>query len=236
MAKTAEEFLSEAWPNIIERLDNLEGQAAEMHTFIFEDTADRPSFQTIALKIDRHVNVLCDWASLIRRLLRGAALVLKWLAIIATSLAALWGVLHTTGLTYAQASAGVSEQGSFHEYLRTLWDSRRPAQVGVLLGFGLLGIAANYFYKWLTRQSNGSLWHYLAVDNPRRTLASFAAYAGWIFGVAFPSDMVTDATTWTAIINLALTTGFAIDVVANKSTRAAWTPAEREAAQPKETQ
>lgn len=216
--KTAEEFLTEAWPNVIERLEILESRSVEVHNFIFADTEERPSFQTIAFKIDRHVNVLCDWANFIKKILKGTAYGLKWVAIILTSIFAIWGMLHTVGLTYAQAATGINEQGSFADYLRTLLASRRPSQVAVLMFFGGVGIAANWGWKWMSNQIDGSLWHYLFLDHPRRSLASLSAYVGWIFAVAFPSDMVSDTSTWTAVINLALTTGFTIDVIANKAT------------------
>lgn len=222
---TAEKFLVEFAPNVVERMEKLEAHAGRVNDFLFKDTPERPSFETMARKVDQHVDVLCDYANAIRKFSRAVVVAAKWVGIVAAALGALYGLLHTVGFAYAQA--GINESGTFAEYVRTALSSKRMVQLCVLAGFGLAGIAANWFWKWLTDQISGSLWHYLFLDHPKRTLASLAAYTGWVFGVAFPSEMVTDASTWTAVINLALTTGFAIDVVANKASRAEWTPEQR---------
>lgn len=225
---TAEEFLADFAPNVVSRLDDLDEHAKRVEGFLFTDTPERPSFETMARKVDQHVDVLCDYATTARKVLHTVMFIFKWVGIVSASLGALFGLLHTYGLGLAYAQ-GINETGSFSDYVRTVLTSRRMAQLVVMVGFGLLGIAANWFWKWVTNQIEGSLWRYLVIDHPKRTLASLAAYVGWVFGVAFPSEMVTDLSAWTAVINLALTTGFAIDVVANKSTRAEWTPAERAA-------
>lgn len=115
-------------------------------------------------------------------------------------------------------AAGIQEHGSFTQFVLSVLDSGQLVQGLVLAGFGLAGVLANWYWKWVTDQITGSLWKYLAHDNPKRTLASLTCIGAWAIWA------IDINLTWTQAINLALSTGFAIDVLVNKSTPAKATP------------
>lgn len=106
----------------------------------------------------------------------------------------------------------IAEHGSFGEYVKSILRSPEMTQFMVLWTVGSLGVCTNWFWKWLTDQITGSLWQYLAHDHPKRTIASFCCIFTWALW-AVNADL-----TWTAVINLAVTTGFAIDILVNKAT------------------
>lgn len=119
-------------------------------------------------------------------------------------------------------------KGTFFEYVRAMLGSTMVAQWAVLAFAGVLGVCANYVYKYLTEQIGGSLWAYLFTEYPRRTALAFATYLGWaVFAIS--TGLVHDAMPWGTLINLGLTTGFAIDALVNKARRAQWTDEERAA-------
>jgi hypothetical protein len=132
---------------------------------------------------------------------------------------------------WSAAVTPLGDKGTFFEYARMMLASRMIGQLGVLMAAGVLGVCANYVYKWLTEQIAGSLWTYLFTEYPRRTMLSFSVYLGWAF-TAISTGLVSDAMPWGAVINLGLTTGFAIDALVNKARRAQWTDEERQAKAP----
>lgn len=131
-------------------------------------------------------------------------------------------------ISEALAALAVPVKGTFFEYLRTMIASTMIAQWTVLVVAGVLGVCANYAYKWLTEQIAESLWKYLFTDFPRRTLLSFAVYAGWTV-IAISTGLVSDSMPWGALINLGVTTGFSVDALVNKAQRSQWTDEQRAA-------
>ena len=118
-----------------------------------------------------------------------------------------------------------AQDGSFGDYVRHALGSREFVQFWVLAGAGCFGIAANYAYKWLRDEIRGSLWQYLTLQHPKRTLLSFATFFG--YACATILSPVLDGAGWGVVINMGLTTGFAIDALVNKADRQAWTEEER---------
>lgn len=119
-------------------------------------------------------------------------------------------------------------KGTFFEYARAMLGSTMAAQWAVLVAAGVLGVCGNYAFKWMNNEIGGSLWTYLFVDYPRRTMLSFAVYLGWTF-TAITTGLVTDAMPWGAVIQSGLSVGFMIDALVNKAKRAQWTEEERQA-------
>lgn len=122
----------------------------------------------------------------------------------------------------------VGDKGTFFDYVRIMLVSKELSRWGVLMSAGVLGICANYFYKWVTEQISGSLWIYLFEEYPRRTLLAFTLYVSWTF-VAITTGLVSEAMSWSVIINLGASTGFAVDALVNKARRSQWTEEERTA-------
>lgn len=125
----------------------------------------------------------------------------------------------------ATMQAAINDQGSFTEYVRSILRSRELVQLGVLMFFGSLGMVANYTYKWLRDELSGSLWHYAVTSHPRRTALSIVTFAG--YAVTTVLSPVLDGAGWGVVVNLGLTTGFAIDALVNKADRQAWTDEDR---------
>ena len=123
--------------------------------------------------------------------------------------------------------ADVNEHGSFGDYVTTLVASKHFAQFWVLLVAGYLGVVANYLWKWATDVIHGSLWKYLVQDHPKNTVLSLMAISGWVL---MAMSQIEETTAWGLLINIGLTTGFAVDVLVNKANQAnrqQWTPEER---------
>ncbi len=126
------------------------------------------------------------------------------------------------------ALPGVNETGSFGDYVNTLVASKAFAQFWVLLVAGYLGVVANYMWKWATDTIQGSLWRYLVKDHPKNTVLSVMAISGWVL---MAMSQIEQSTAWGLLINIGLTTGFAVDVLVNKAqsaNRQQWTAEERE--------
>jgi len=222
--KTAEEYLADFAPNVIDRLEQLEAHAKRVNGFLFDSTPERPSLDVVVTRVNLHVSVLCDYADAIRRVLAAlrsavvlAAKVMKNLAIIAAAAGTIVGVYYYLGFgraigQVALAAADLNERGSFKDYVLSVWRSPELVHFAVLFAFGCAGVLGNYFWKWITDQIAGSLWTYLWLDHRKRTVASFCCIAGWAVWAVDPT------LTWSQTINLALSTGFAIDVLVNKAT------------------
>lgn len=123
------------------------------------------------------------------------------------------------------AQQTINDQGTFGDYVRQVRDSRELVQLLVLLGAGTVGMLANYTYKWLRDEIRGSLWHYLVEAHPRRTMLSFVVFGGYALTTVI--SPVLDGAGWGVVINMGLTTGFAIDALVNKADRHVWTNEER---------
>jgi len=131
------------------------------------------------------------------------------------------------GEALAAVQQSLPEQGDFTNYVQAVWRSRELVQMWVLLSSGVLGMAGNYLFKFLRDDIRGSLCNYLFRDHPKSTALAFFVLCGWAL-TATVGGLVQGAG-WTAVINLGLTTGFAIDALVNKANQAVWTPEERAA-------
>jgi len=120
----------------------------------------------------------------------------------------------------------IQDQGTFGEYIRAVLRSKALTQFGVLMLFGLIGIIANWLAKWMFDQIEGSLFDYLFRHYPKRTASAFAVFTAYALFTAVTS---LDGAGWSIVVNLGLTTGFAIDALVNKAKRAVWTEDERKA-------
>lgn len=123
------------------------------------------------------------------------------------------------------AQATLNDRGSFTEYMRAILASRELAQFGVLVLFGTLGMAGNYLWKWLRDEIAGSLWAYVVHQYPKRTALAFATILGYAATTVL--SPVLDGAGWGVVVNMGLTTGFAIDALVNKSNRQPWTEEQR---------
>lgn len=119
----------------------------------------------------------------------------------------------------------INDHGTFGEYLRAVLVSRPMAQFWVLVLFGTVGMAGNYLWKWLRDEITGSLWNYLTRQYPKRTALAYATFIGYAATTVL--SPVLDGAGWGVVVNLGLTTGFAIDALVNKSDRQVWTAQER---------
>jgi len=125
----------------------------------------------------------------------------------------------------AAVQEGIREQGSFGDYVRDILRSRDLVKFWVLLGSGFVGMLANYLFKWLRDEIAGSLWFYLASSHPKRTMLAVATLVGYA-GATMVSPAL-DGAGWSVVINLGLTTGFAIDALINKAERKVWSDEQR---------
>lgn len=125
----------------------------------------------------------------------------------------------------AVVQKSIDDDGSFGDYVRAVYDSRAFIQFWVLCLFGFIGMTANYTYKWLSDEIKGSLWYYMVGSRPRRTLLALATFAGYALTTVI--SPVLDGAGWSVVVNLGLTTGFAVDALVNKADRQVWTDEER---------
>lgn len=104
---------------------------------------------------------------------------------------------------------------------------------------GILGSVAHYLTRWAKNEIKGDLLSYLFIDNPRRSLLSaillFSELVGEIgTGIFTSADGVFVG--WGLVLLSGLKSGYAIDSIANKAERPAWTDEQRqsnaEASQP----
>lgn len=125
----------------------------------------------------------------------------------------------------AAVQQGLPEQGNLLDYVRAVLKSRELIKFGVLVVCGLLGMIGNYGYKWLRDETRGGLYDYMFGSYPKRTLLALVAVISWAtITIGTP---IAEGMGWSALINLGITTGFAFDVVLNKSEKVVWTEEER---------
>lgn len=133
----------------------------------------------------------------------------------------------TPGTTVAQAKAASPE--SLWHFLSQLPGTVEAQQLYALLIFGVIGMFAHYFVKWIQGEISGNLLDYLFRQEPRRTVLSLVALIGSSFTlvvspVLMPNDVFIG---WGAVLWMAVTTGYGIDSVANKGDRQIWTEQDR---------
>ena len=135
-----------------------------------------------------------------------------------------------TAQTMAQAKIATPE--SLWHFLAAL-PTTMEAQIlyGVLLS-GVVGMVANYTVKWARGEIAGSLWQYLFLTQFRATLLSFFGYMGLaITSIAAAIFSTSDGqfVGWATVLWFGATNGFAVDAIANRGDRKAWSPEERAA-------
>lgn len=125
--------------------------------------------------------------------------------------------------TIAEVKAAAPE--SLWHFLGQLPATMEAQQFYALMLSGFVGMAAHYLNKWATGQIEGNLWNYLFNDHARSTVLSVTAYIG--FALTTVTSGALDGAGWFTALWMGATTGFAIDSIANKGTRPAWTDEQR---------
>lgn len=85
--------------------------------------------------------------------------------------------------------------------------------------FGLVGMLANYFVKWLKKEIAGSLLAYLFVHNPRGSLLSYVTTVGVGLGALQMGIFETADDTfvgWLNVMWITLGNGYLFDAALNK--------------------
>ena len=119
----------------------------------------------------------------------------------------------------------------------SLWDflvllpSSFEAQIlyGLLLA-GATGMVSNYTLKWARSEIEGSLATYLFRCHLKATLLSFSSFVGLAI-TSIAADIFTGNlggfVGWANVLWFGLTNGFAVDAIANKGQRVAWSDDKR---------
>ena len=140
-----------------------------------------------------------------------------------------------TAPTVAQIAVTAPPSESLWHFLAQMPASQ---EAQILYGFilaGIVGMIAHYIVRWAYGQIEGSLWKYLFVDSPRRTLLAFIGLAGLALTAVSTGIFTTPEglfTGWSNVLWTGLTTGFGSDSVANKGSRPIWTDEQREKGKP----
>lgn len=116
------------------------------------------------------------------------------------------------------------------QYLAALPATIEAQQFIALLISGTVGIIAHYTMKWARGEIVGSLLTYLFKDHLRNTVLSFFSYVGFAITTIGSGGLMNDGSSigWYPILVMGLTTGFAVDAIANKGQRPVWTDEQRE--------
>lgn len=100
-----------------------------------------------------------------------------------------------------------------------------------LMMAGTVGMFCHYALKWARGEIKGGLLCYFA-DNFRSTVLSFFTYVG-VAITAIGGGAFLDAggvfIGWKMVLWMGISNGFTIDAVVNRTTRAIWSRAERDA-------
>lgn len=136
----------------------------------------------------------------------------------------------TTSTTAAVAASTVATtaaviapaQESIFVWLNTFVHSMQFQELWVFLLVGFIGIFAHYAKKRLGQEIEGSFYKYLIGDHPASTITALSTFIGTAITYVFSGTI--ESASWSAIIGLAFTTGYAVDSALNKSTKPEFTP------------
>lgn len=87
-------------------------------------------------------------------------------------------------------------------------------RLAIFTGVAVSGMFAHFTKKWLRGEITGDPVAYFVRDYPKRTLAAFATLMGTVVAMFLSNQLV--GMEMKPMIMLALTTGYAVDSVANK--------------------
>lgn len=135
-----------------------------------------------------------------------------------------------TGPTVADVK---STQVDLWHFLAQMPSTLEAQQLCGLMIAGVVGMCGHYLVKWAQGEIAGSLVQYLFVDSLRKTMLSFFTYVGFALTTIASPALTVDgggSVDWFTVLWIGLTSGYAIDSIANKGTRPTWTPDQREAA------
>lgn len=100
-----------------------------------------------------------------------------------------------------------------------------------MLGFGVLGVLANYTFKYLRDEIAGNPFIYLFQQNFKRTALAFSSFVTAVFGMLQTNMFIHDGVFigWSATILIAISAGMNFDAYINKGERKEWSNKERDA-------
>jgi len=105
---------------------------------------------------------------------------------------------------------------SFYDWVSVFFKSMEFQQLYIYIIFATLGMFGHYLKKSLSKEIQGSLYKYLFIDHPLSTFNSLSAIV--VSACTYIFSGSTESIQWGPLIGLALTTGFSIDSIVNKST------------------
>ena len=114
--------------------------------------------------------------------------------------------------TVVAASAVV--QQDFWEWFKIILYSFQTQQFSVYSFFGIAGMVFHYFVAVIDDRINGSVWHYMFKDQPKKTFLAFLTLEG--AGLALCYTGAADGMTWVALIGMACTSGYTADSTLNR--------------------
>lgn len=115
-----------------------------------------------------------------------------------------------------------AQQESIFVWLTTFFQSMQFQELWVFILVGFIGIFAHYAKKRLGKEIEGSFFKYLIGDHPSNTITALSTLLGTALTYVFSGTI--ESASWSAIIGLAFTTGYALDSALNKSTKPEFSP------------
>lgn len=113
-------------------------------------------------------------------------------------------------------------QESVFEWFNHFIHSMQFQELWVFILVGFIGIFVHYAKKRLGNEIEGSFGKYLIGDHPSSTITAMFTFIGTALTYVFSGTI--ESASWSAIIGLAFTTGYAVDSALNKSTKPEFSP------------
>ena len=124
-----------------------------------------------------------------------------------------------TQQTIQQLRAATPPSESLGHFLQQLPFTIDAQAFYALVIAGLVGMLAHYCIKWAEGEITGSLYNYLFVDNPRRTVLAFMLLGGELLVEVASGMFISDTGQlfgWGTVMFSGLKSGYLIDSLANK--------------------
>lgn len=119
-------------------------------------------------------------------------------------------------------TTATTHQESIFLWINHFVHSMQFQELWVFLLVGFIGIFAHYAKKRLGKEIDSSFYKYLVGDHPASTITALSTFVGTALTYVFSGTI--ESASWSAIIGLAFTTGYAVDSALNKSTKPEFTP------------
>lgn len=113
------------------------------------------------------------------------------------------------------------QQESIFIYLDKFVHSMQFQELWVFLLVGFIGVFAHYAKKRLGKEIEGNFYKYLVGDHVGSTVTALSTLVGTALTYVFSGTI--ESASWSSIIGLAFTTGYALDSALNKSTKPEFT-------------